>query len=577
MDISRILKTAAVGLMAVSVLCISSCSEVPEVVEVQDFGLFPDTGADATGPVREALEYCREHNSGKLVFAPGRYDFYPDKTFEKYMFVSNHNDGLKSIAFLIEDMKDFEISAYGAEFVFHGYVSPFVIAESENISLEGFSIDFSRTFQSEGTIVSAGNGILEVTFPEEYPFRIENRRLKFYDPEFKTEYPFGNLLEFDAVRREPAYMVRDYYIGNNLDAELIGDRTVRLKIPEIRGTKGNVMIFAPNHRHVPNIIAHNSENLRFSDITMYNSGGMGLIAQKCRDVTVERMTVTPQDGRVVSCTADATHFSNCAGNILIKDCLFENQMDDATNVHGIYMRIEEIASENTVYVRLVHHEQLGMEIFSDGDEIEFVDEMTMSTIAHGTIKSVKRLNKDITRIVFEENIPESVEVDDVIGATEFPEVELVNTICRNNRARGVLLGSRAGITVDNCFFHIGGSAIMTGGDSRYWFEQGGVTDLTVRNCTFSSCKFGGWGPAVISIDAGSSPEPETAPRFNRNVVIENNTFVTTAPELLYAVSVDGLEFRGNTVTKSEDYPYVQSGKEAFVTERSENIHIEPLN
>lgn len=118
---------------------------------------------------------------------------------------------------------------------------------------------------------------------------------------------------------------------------------------------------------------------------------------------------------------------------------------------------------------------------------------------------------------------------------------------------------------------------MTGGDSRYWFEQGGVTDLTVRNCTFSSCMFGGWGPAVISIDAGSSPEPEAAPRFNRNVVIENNRFITTAPELLYAVSVDGLEFRGNTVTMSEDYPYVQSGKEQFVTERSENIHIEPLN
>lgn len=43
---------------------------------------------------------------------------------------------------------------------------------------------------------------------------------------------------------------------------------------------------------------------------------------------------------MISITADATHYVNCGGYIRMIDCTFENQKDDATNIHGLYMAVE---------------------------------------------------------------------------------------------------------------------------------------------------------------------------------------------------------------------------------------------
>lgn len=56
---------------------------------------------------------------------------------------------------------------------------------------------------------------------------------------------------------------------------------------------------------------------------------MGIVGQRTHNVTVESCKVTPSNGRMISCTADATHFSNCTGKIELSHCIFENQMDDA--------------------------------------------------------------------------------------------------------------------------------------------------------------------------------------------------------------------------------------------------------
>jgi hypothetical protein len=566
--------------LLISITCILFCISCTTSdkqsgnVNISDFGLTPETGEDASRVVRKALEYCKDNGSNRLTFEPGRYDFYPDYTYETFMFISNNHDGLKGVAFLLRDMEDFEIYAPGAVFVFHGYTMPFLIENCKNIKLTGFSIDIDRTFQSEGVILQAGRDQLEVYFPEEYPFSVENERLKFYDNTGKIEFPFGNLLEFDPNRKETAYMVRDYYIGNNIKTEQTSSRTVKLHIPGIQGEKGNIMVFAPNHRLTPNIVASYSNDVEISDVTMHNSGGMGFIAQFCKDITIHGMVVTPSEGKVVSCTADATHFSNCKGTILIEDCLFENQMDDATNVHGIYMRIEEILSPNKLIVRLVHHEQLGMQLFKKGENIEFVDAETAITYGHAKMSHVNRLNKNLAEITFSQNIPGEVKLKDVIGTTEFPEIILRNSIFRNNRARGVLLGSRESILVEGCTFHIPGSAIMTGGDLQYWFEQGGVHNMTIRNNVFDSCMFGNWGSAVITIGAGKSPEPENAPRFNRNLIIENNEFYIVDPRLVNATSVDGLIFKDNKIVQSEEYPLSNANMEPFTIERSINVEID---
>jgi len=544
------------------------------VVSVAQFGLDPDKGDDASSILREAIDLCKKKHAKKLIFPKGRYDFYPDQAVEKLMFISNNTSGLKRVAMIIEDMKNFEIDGQGSTFIFHGYICPFIIENSQKILLNNFSIDFARTFDSEGTILAVQKDQLDVSFSEKYPYKIENGLLIFTDGK-KTEYPYGNFLEFDPVKKETAFMVNDYYTGPSIRVEEIGPRQVRVHLPNAKGTPGNTMVFAPSHRLCPAITISKSQNVTVDAVNIFHSGGMGIISQMSKNISINRVkvTTTPDSKRVVSCTADATHFSNCSGKVSVTNCLFENQMDDATNVHGLYMRIEKIISPDAVLAHLVHYEQAGVDFITKGQKVELVNPASMRTYSELMVKSVKRYNDEYSQIEFKHNMPSEVKVKDVVGLTTFPEVLFKNNVVRNNRARGLLLGSRKNIMVDGNTFHTPGAAIMTGGDAEYWFEQGGVSNLVIRNNKFENCNYGVWGNSVIQISAGSD-DKSNSPRFNRNVTIENNFFRVFDPRILDVSSVDSLIFKNNKIEESTDYPAQNEGSKPFKIINSTNVKID---
>ena len=541
-------------------------------ISITHFGIEPNNGKDATLAVRNAINYCSEKKINKLIFPKGKYDFYPKLATEKTVYISNNTDGEKRITFSIDNMKNFEIDGGGATFIFHGYICPFVIKNCKNIILNNFSIDFSRTFHSEGIINAVHKDEIEVYFPEKYPFKIENERLIFTDGK-KIEYPYGSLLEYNTLKKETAYQVHDYYTGPVLKAENIGQRQVRIHLKDVKGTPGNTMVFAPNHRLCPAITIDNTQDINIANITLYHCGGMGVIAQRSKNITVNKIKVTAAQGRTISCTADATHFANCEGKIILTDCLFENQMDDATNIHGIYMRIEKILSSTSLLLRLVHYEQYGMDIFKKGQKVELVNAQTVETYSINNVESVKRYNKEFYQVEFKENLPSALKEKDVVGSAIYPEVILKNCICQNNRARGVLLGSRTKIIVEGNRFHTPGAAIMTGGDTEYWFEQGGVSNLEIKNNIFDNCNYGVWGDAAIQIAAGSK-DKGNSPRFNHNIIIENNIFNVFDPRILKVSSVDGLIFRHNKINHSTAYPAIHTTAKPFNIENSTNINIQ---
>jgi len=167
-------------------------------INIEKFGAVKDGGQDATPAVRKALAYIRQHPVSRLIFPRGRYDFYPDLATEKYIYTTNNDDGLKRIVFLLNGFTRLEIDGQGSDFFFHGYINPFVIERSKNISLKNFSVDWERTFHSEGKILSVDKDGMELQFSEKYPYKIEYGMLVFRDKK-GVEYPYGNLLEFDPA------------------------------------------------------------------------------------------------------------------------------------------------------------------------------------------------------------------------------------------------------------------------------------------------------------------------------------------------------------------------------------------
>ena len=542
-------------------------------MKISDFGGRPD-GSDTTPAVRAALETLRGQQNARLTFAAGRYEFWGDRAAEKYLFVSNNDEGLKRLIFPVFNFPNLEIDGQGAEFVFHGFVSPFALLGSHAVRLANFSIDWARTFHSEAQILDAGDGWADLFLPEAFPFVVRDERLIFTG-EGDDHYGVSNALEFDPLRRETAFRVWDNYnVNRGHRAELTGPRCVRFHADfSTRPTPGNLLALIDDRRLCPAIIIQNSRNIELENVTIHHCGGMGVVAQNSRDLHLENVHVVPAAGRMISTTADATHFVHCGGQIRLENCRFENQLDDATNIHGIYAQVTQLLAPNEIEVRLVHHQQVGVEIAQIGDEIGLVRNDTLETVANAVVCHVNRLNKALVRLKFIENLPPGIGAGFAIENRSWqPNVSIRGCTTRGNRARGFLLSSAGKIVVENNSFHNPGAAILVAGDANFWFESGPVRDLTIRNNTFDNCLYGVWGRAVIDINPEIAPEFQAQNRrYHRNIRLENNHFRVFDSRLLRAQCVDGLAITDNSVEINRTYPLQPPKSDWFEIEHCANV------
>jgi hypothetical protein len=580
------------GICLASILTLgTTTAREAAVLDMAAFGARAD-GSDTTPSVRAALEKVRSGKAPKLVFPPGRYEFHPERASEQYLFVSNNDEGLKRIAFPLTGLEGLEIDGGGSTFVFHGYTVPFLIDNSKGISLRNFTVDFSRPFHSEGKVLAITPDHVDLEISKEFPHEIRNGVLVFTNGKKATGpattvtsgeilYPYGSLLAFDPVKRETAFMAKDRYkVGEGIAADRIGPNRVRIRIPDISASVGDVLVFSPKGREVPGIVISDSSGIHLTDITLHHCGGMGVIAQRSADIFVKKMRVTPPPGgaRIISTTADATHFVNCKGKIQLVDCLFEQQKDDATNIHGLYAKIIHIHAPNRFEVALVHPQQAGIDFIQPGTRLELNDGPSLREEGFATVKSVERINKHRTIVEIEEALPESVTIGDSVADADANTAEVLirNCVLRGNRARGILLGSRGPMVIEGNTFHVPGAAILFEGDSRFWFEQAGVRDVVIRGNTFDNCNYGVWGTGCIQVGSGIADEFKSVSRYNRNIRIEDNLFRAFSPlPLLSIYSVDGLTFTGNRLERTRAYPATENADwKMFHITDSDNVKVE---
>ncbi len=531
-------------------------------------------GEDATPAVYEAIKHCKNVNAEKLIFPKGRYEFWPSYATEKFIFVSNNSEGLKRFAFDLSGMKNLEIDGQGSEFIFHGFICPFFLDNSSNIKFRNFSVDYSRTFHSEGKIVAVYIDSIDISFSKAFPYRVNNYKLIFQDDN-NIEYPWANLLEYDTQKRETAFMADDFWCGSNPVVKELSPGNIRLYLKGIKGTVGNTFVFGAGHRITSAFTIYKSSAIDISNVNIYHCGGMGVIAQLSTDITLDSVNITPapNSGRVLSISADATHFVNCSGKITMINCLFENQNDDATNIHGMYAHIDKVLSPSEVIVKYIY----GFDFLAPNMNIELVDPLSYVTYDENHVTSVERINNQYSKITFSKTLSELAKVGDAVASIdEYPDVLIKNCKIGNNRARGILLGSRGKILIENNVFHTPGTAILLEGDARTGAEQAGVRDLTIQNNIFDNCNYslGPWGTAAIQVRAGIAQNKREISRYNRNILIVNNLFRVFTPRILNIYSVDGLIYKDNKVEKTNDYYLKDEVVEPFIVNHSSNVKIE---
>ena len=551
-----------------------------ETVDAAAFGVQAN-GEDCTRAVRAALEHCRSVGAHRLVFPKGRYVFRPDFAAEEYVFMSNNDAGLRRIAFLVRDFSGLEIDGQGSEFIFHGLIIPFVVEHSSQVRIKNLTVDWDIPFHCEGKIITCDDAGMELEIPPQFPYKVVNGRFQSLGPA-AAGWTLHHLLEFDPMRGETAYGASDFYgAADKFRVEEVSPGRVRFvgSFARSRPRPGNVMFICDSRRMCPAFFVTNTEGFTLSDASIFHAGAMGIIAQRSADLQLSRVNVMPRPGggRVISTTADATHFVSCRGRIELSDCVFQTQVDDATNVHGIYTKITGRPGTHSVTVRLVHPQQVGTNPVEAGHRLRFVSHKTLAPVYEAEVLAAQRLNDEYSLLSFKEPLPASIGENDAVLDLYWQPTETIIRRCSasGNRARGFLLSVGGRVLVEDCKFHTSGSAILIEGDANYWFESGSVSDVTIRHNEFDNCNYGPWGRAAIQISPGITDSFHQEPRYHHGIHIEQNRFTVFFPTLLDAQDIDGLTFLDNQVVHSADYPPKEPTDAPLVIHNCSNVQAVP--
>lgn len=242
-------------------------------------------------------------------------------------------------------------------------------------------------------------------------------------------------------------------------------------------------------------------------------------------------------------------------------------MDDPINVHGTSVKAIEIKGNRTVVCRFMHSQSTGMNWGSVGSTIGFIENKSMATMGTGVIQALSRIDRDQFEVTFVEPLPSGFKVGNALeNLTWSPDFTVRDTWFGSCRARGLLVSTPGKVIIENNDFISSGAAILIAGDANGWYESGGVRDVLIRNnrfhpsCLTSSYQFGEGIISILPIIPERSPETP----FHRNIRIENNQFDVFDYSVLYALSVDGLSFKNNTIKHNTQYEPWQ-GRTATLT------------
>ncbi len=595
------MKLLPIWILGILLLCAKTpiSAQETKVYEMSVFGLKPNTNKNASPVLQKALQKIKaEYKEGDSIvirFAEGYYNFYEKGAAIREYYISNHDqDNPKKVGIALEDMRNLTLDGNGAQFIFHGRMLPVSLLRSTNCSLKNFSIDFATPHIAQIKIVDSSPE-KGVTFePASWVnYRITKDSVFETYGEGWTVRPSWGVV-FDGETRHLVYNTGDLGCKTKGASE-VSPR--RINVPawkEKRLKPGMFFIMRGWGRPTPGIFLSHDLNTIIDNVKVHYAEGMGLLAQFSENITLEKFGVClkgDDDPRYFTTQADATHFSGCKGKIISCNGLYEGMMDDAINVHGTYLKVVKRVDDHTLIGRYMHDQSWGFEWGCPDDEVQFVRSQTMELVGdRNHITSIRPYDKDMIDgareycITFKEPLDKAINESEGFGIenlTWTPEVLFAGNVIRNNRARGALFSTpRKTVVEDNLFDHTSGTAILLCGDCNGWFETGACRDVTICNNRFINAltSLYQFTEAVISI----YPEiPDLAGQQKYfhggkegGIIIENNEFDTFDSPILYAKSVDGLLFRGNTIKKNTEFVPFHSNKSRFILERVTNVNIE---
>jgi hypothetical protein len=534
----------------------------PNVINFSDS---KDTSKNVSALVRSLIQKAPKKNL-KITFQKGVYHFSPEGSFKKIHNITNHENGEKNIAFLFEGFENLEIDANGSSFIFTGQMLPFLFENCNNVTLKNCSIDWDIPFFIQGEVVHTDRDAETYDirlYSDGYCFKLQNDRLIFPNQSGFSFSGLGESLVFDKNTRSPVFEANKFDIQRNKDIKVNelenGNARLYEKLKNYPVTGSIITFKGPmsENRYAPAIHAKWSKNISIEHVNVYHALGMGFLGEHTENIHLNSFNVKVPEGsdRMISTIADATHFCNCRGNVLVENSLFENMLDDGTNVHGTYVKIDSILGHNKVKASLQHFQQSNFDFAQNTDSVWFIIAPSVARSNENVVSKCVPVNSFSMEITFKNPLPASLRKGDLIENKTWntQSFTMRNCTIRNNRARNIVLKTPGKTLIENNYFHSMMASILLRGEAFFWYESGANENVEIRNNTFENCTYGGGNQALLFISPRFNKSFDKTALFDRNIIFENNIIKTFDNKIVDASNVDKLTIRNNVIIQTKMY------------------------
>ena len=513
----------------------------------------PRSGSNAAVLWRHALAQANKIEDPEICFPPGRYDFFPEDCSQRYCWFSNNDEGIKTIALDLQNQSGLRICGEHTEFYFHGRISPLVAENCSRLFIRGISIDFEDSFVSDADVVRHEGKLCWLKIAGKH--RYENGRLCFSGDVYDNLSGKLSISSFDPEKQELVWNDRGVQVPNSGLLERDG----LIGVPDLADRiASDALIIRHETRLCPGLVFNRCQDIQLEDVTIHHAAGMGVLAQLCRNVLLKNVRVIPR-GRRVSVSDDAVHFSECRGKLSLNECVLAATLDDSFNTHGIYRPLKmRIPGGRFYYLDSGHFQQQGLPGAFPGETLELIKNDTGKPYARIKLRDARLLNKSITQVIPEEDIPEEWKPGDCARVLESASAELLIRNCsfRPLRGRGALVSGLKKAVISGNTFHTSGAAVFVAGDAGFWYESGPVEEMILENNFFDNCCYLKYSSTREQVTIFPELEKlEDGFFYHGEIQIRNNRFRSSIRTQILMLSVKQVVLRDNRFEEDSSYPF----------------------
>lgn len=467
-------------------------------------------------------------------------------------------------------MKDFEIDATGATFIFLDHTRRGITFENcRNVTFRGASLYREVPPFSQGTIVALDRqqGIVDVEVHKGYPENLTT------DIGFQRTPVLNAFLQDGRLKKR----VPDLHIAR---IEALQGRRFRFHLrrkpleKEIEIAVGDYAAWRRQIIYDGEVNVMDCAEMKITGMTIRNAINLGVLERRGDGGNYFNYTVTwgePPAGAtqrpLLSSAADGFHSGDVRKGPTLENCVFDGTHDDGVNIHGAISRLEKLDGD-TVVIKTGHLREPRV-----GDRFHFYDANCVF-IGDAAVKHAREERLTIT-IQFDRQVPAasaSLANYDACGNG----YTIRNCVTRNHRGIGFRLRPGEGI-IENCLMediHEGGIVVTP--EFQTFPEGTYARNLVIRNNVLRRTTLTGiWWPtaamAVCSYQEGRDGwQFVPLPGGHRNILIEGNRFEENDGPNLFLSSAIGVVVRNNVFQRPMEqyarYGYADNSSLVLVTE-----------